>query len=317
MAVMLSRKQRIEGGLIGLLIGDTLGVPYEFHPPQELPSLEEIEFNPPIRFARSHSGTPPGTWSDDGSQTLCLLASLLECGRFDAADFARRLLQWYDEGYMAVDGRVFDIGITTGRAFRELRNGTPPLLAGSLSESANGNGSLMRVLPLALWHQGPDDELIADAQAQSRVTHGHPRSQLCCALYCLWARRLLEEHAAPYQDAVDTLQRHHDNAPPALVELEHFIRPFAAPDMPGSGYVVDCLRSARVAAECDSYEVAVKKAVLMGLDTDTTACVTGGIVGIRDGVDSIPARWRAFLRGESIYRPILDQLLVYSSEHRI
>src|SRR5213076_1772749 len=130
--------------------------------------LDEIEFNPPAHFARAHAGTPPGTWSDDGAQGLCLLASLLECGRFDAEDFGRRLLRWYDDGYLAVDNRVFDVGITTSRALGNLRSGAPALEAGPRSESSNGNGALMRALPLALWHQGTDAELAADAEAQSR-----------------------------------------------------------------------------------------------------------------------------------------------------
>jgi ADP-ribosylglycohydrolase len=306
---MPTRKERIEGGLLGLLIGDALGVPYEFHPPEDLPHAGEIAFDPPGGFARSHSGTPPGTWSDDGAQALCLLASLLHCKQLDADDFGRRLLNWYECGYMAVDDRVFDVGITTARALRALRDGTSTLEAGLTNESSNGNGSLMRVLPLALWHKGSDAELIVDAQSQSRVTHGHLRSQLCCALYCLWARRILDEHPQPYQDAVRSLQAAHASDSQALAELDHVICPFAAPETPGSGYVVDSLRSARLAAESGPFESAVKRAILMGHDTDTTACVTGGIVGIRDGVDGIPARWRVFLRGELIYRPLLDVLL--------
>src|SRR5262249_29858182 len=190
-----------------------------------------------------------------------------------------------------------------------IREGTPALRAGSRSESANGNGALMRVLPLALWHQGPDGGLIIDAQAQSRVTHGHLRSELCCALYCLWARRILEEHPLPFQDAVETLRRFYADVPHPLEELEQHIRPFAAPETRGSGYVVDCLRSARIAVEEGTYETAVKQAILMGHDTDTTGCVAGGIAGLRDGIEAIPTRWRSFLRGEDLYRPLLDELL--------
>jgi ADP-ribosylglycohydrolase len=306
--------ERIEGGLLGLLVGDALGVPYEFHMPQELPRPEEIEYDPPAGFDRAHGGTPPGTWSDDGAQALCLLASLLEVGRFDAEDFARRLLRWYDDGYMAVDDRVYDVGITTSRALGALRAGTPALEAGPRSETSNGNGSLMRVLPLALWHRGTDAELVSDAGTQSRVTHGHLRSQLCCALYCLWARRVLREHAEAYPDAVQALRSLHAGMWEALGEIDNIIRPLAPPDVPGSGYVVDCLRSARAAAESGGFEAALKRAVLMGHDTDTTACVTGGIAGLRDGVGAIPPRWRSGLRGETIYRPLLEALLARAGE---
>jgi ADP-ribosylglycohydrolase len=79
--VVISLKARIEGGLIGLLVGDALGVPYEFHRPTDLPSLEEIEFNPPRDFRRSHKEVRTGTWSDDGAQALALLASLNHSAR--------------------------------------------------------------------------------------------------------------------------------------------------------------------------------------------------------------------------------------------
>src|SRR5579859_2515561 len=117
---MSTREERIAGGLMGLLVGDALGVPYEFHAPESLPPVAQIEFEPPAGFARAHSGTPPGVWSDDGSQALCLLDSLLACGRLDVEDFGRRVLRWYDKGYLAVDGRVFDVGIQTGRALQRL-----------------------------------------------------------------------------------------------------------------------------------------------------------------------------------------------------
>ena len=99
-------RDRIAGGLLGLLVSDALGCPYEFHQPADLPPLDQIEMAPPPGFDRAHVGTPPGTWTDDGAQALCLLASLLDRGGFDPSDFGRRLLNWYAWGYMAVDGRV-------------------------------------------------------------------------------------------------------------------------------------------------------------------------------------------------------------------
>jgi ADP-ribosylglycohydrolase len=284
-------------------------VPFEFHAPEELPGSDEIEFTPPPDFRRAHGRTPPGTWSDDGAQALCLLDSLLECGRFEPEDFGRRLVRWYEDGYLAVDNRVFDVGITTSRAIQAIRAGTPALSAGPTHESANGNGALMRVLPLALWYQGDDAGLIADARAQSRVTHGHLRSELCCALYCLWARRILQEHPSPWEDALATLRAFYRGSADETQELEYHIRPEAPPFGPGSGYVVDCLRSSRVAVAAGAYEQAVKAAILMGHDTDTTACVTGGIAGLRDGVAAIPERWRGGLRGQDIYSPLLGKLL--------
>lgn len=299
---------RIAGGLWGLLVGDVLGVPYEFHPPDELPPLHELEMIPPAGFRRAHASVSPGTWSDDGAQALALLDSLLHCGRLDPDDFGRRLLDWYQRGYLAIDGDVFDIGIQTRSALHALRDGAPALEAGPRHEDANGNGSLMRALPLALWHRGSDEDLVRDAHLQSRITHGHPRAQICCALYVLWARYLLRGGEDAWSLATARLRKIYGASPDAM-ELESFIRPDAPPKGRGTGYVVDALHSARQALAADSYENVVKRAIAFGNDTDTTACIAGGIAGVRDGVGAIPERWMLGLRGREIVQPLLDRLL--------
>lgn len=214
---------------------------------------------------------------------------------------------------MAVEGEVFDIGNQTARALGRLRAGVPPLEAGPSEERDNGNGSLMRVLPLALWHRGPDAVLAADAMTQSKVTHGHARSQLCCALYCLWARRVLDAAADPWPSAVASLRGLLGETSALREELEAHVRPDDPPGGQGGGYVVDCLHSAHLAIEAGSYEQVVKAAVALGEDTDTTACVAGGIAGLRDGFAAIPDRWRSALRGRTLYEPLLARLLAQTS----
>lgn len=305
----LALRERIEGGLIGLLVGDALGVPYEFHAPARIPPAAAIEMAPPPGFSRAHPGVLPGTWSDDGAQALCLLASLLHKDGFDADDFGRRLVNWLDVGYLAVDAEVFDVGITTSRVIGRLRAGAPAADAGESGEDSNGNGSLMRVLPLVLWHQGPDADLVRVAMAQSRVTHAHPRAQLSCALYCLWARRVLQATPDPWNDALYTLLALAKNDASAMHELAHHVSPPRTVKAEGTGYVVDCLHSARHAMEQSTFEGVVRSAIALGNDTDTTACVAGGIAGLRDGIEAIPARWREALRGRDLVQPLLEPLL--------
>ena len=306
---MPTLKEKIEGGIVGLLVGDALGVPYEFHKRDQIPPLTEIEFDPPEGFRRSHGDVPAGTWSDDGAHALILLASLLHCGKLDLDDLGRRLVNWYDYGYKAVDAHVFDVGVQTAQAINRFQSGAPAHQAGLRDERANGNGSLMRVLPLALWRKGTIEQLVADAQEQSVVTHGHLRSQVCCALYCLWARYTMEEVGDPWREAVASLRNVYGENAPEREELEWSIRPDDPPEGTGSGYVVDCLRSARWATQAGSYKQVVKAAISLGNDTDTTACVAGGIAGIRDGINAIPERWRTRLRGEELYRDELQQLV--------
>jgi ADP-ribosyl-[dinitrogen reductase] hydrolase len=273
---------------------------------------------PPAGFSRSHASIAPGTWSDDGAQALALLASLLTFGRLDVEDFARRLLAWYEEGYMAVDGIVFDVGVQTGVALRALKQGVAPQASGPADVYDNGNGSLMRVLPLALWHRGEDAELLRDAFAQSAVTHGHARSKVCCALYCLWIRRLLgaataTEAAAGWGGAVAALRALIVGDDAAEEALEMHVRPDEPATGDGSGYVVDTLRSARMIFESigdspSSFERGLREAVALGHDTDTTACVLGGLLGARGGVEAIPARWLGALRGMDLVEPLLASL---------
>lgn len=301
----LGLAERLRGGLLGLLVGDALGVPYEFKPPTRIPAYELIEMVPPAGFARTYPEVPPATWSDDGAQALCLLASLLHCGRLDIDDLGRRLVNWLRNGYMAVDYEVFDVGNATHMAIQSLENGTPAESAGPADERANGNGSLMRVLPLALWHKGSDAELVSDARRQSLVTHGHIRSQLTCALYCLWARNELEEKTEAIDNAIDSLTGLLGSRERTVLKDEILDWPRAT----GTSYVVDCFNSAAFACQETGYQDVVRRAISFGNDTDTTACVAGGIAGIRVGFNAIPAAWRDGLRGQELVKPLMDGLL--------
>ncbi len=308
---MIGIKDRISGGLWGLLIGDALGVPYEFNHPEDLPPIDKIEYNPPINFIRSHQGVLPGTWSDDGAQALCLLDSLINCETLNLNDFASKLLEWYEHGLWAVDNKVFDVGNQTARALIAFKNGKSPMESGFVIPEGKGNGSLMRVLPLALWHRGTDDELIQFAHLQSVVTHGHICNQVCCALYCLWAKRLTENYSMEeaYKLAVEKLRQIYPQDSDYYSELEWTIRPDEPPVGNGGGYVVDSLRSVRMVLTADSYEMVVRNAVLLGDDTDTTAAIAGGLAGIYYGVTNIPKRWFDELRGREVVKPLLNKLL--------
>ncbi len=303
----LTKQDRIAGGLYGLLIGDALGVPYEFYEAEKLPPCDEIEMIPPAGFRKTYENVAAGTWSDDGAQALCLFQSLLDQNGFCLEDFSDRVLSWYEDGVWAVGGEVFDVGIQTAYALRGYKNGLLPEECGMLNPDGKGNGALMRVLPLVLWHSvhgSPDKEqrtkeLVEDAHRQCLITHGHVCNQVCCALYCLAAQKLMEGldvHEA-IEAGLGALRRSYRDLPEYEQELEWSIRPDQTWEGTGTGYVVDCLRSAfMIFLQASDYEDGVKRAVLLGNDTDTTACVAGGLLGIRYGVQGIPDRWMSMLR---------------------
>jgi len=311
------------GGLVGLLVADAMGVIWEFQSPESLPHRSQIEMTPPAGFYRSHDGVPTGTWSDDGSQALCLLASLLEQDTFSLTDFSSKLVQWLDHGYMAVDSEVFDVGVQTEHALSELRDGVSPHASGGRSVMDNGNGSLSRVLPLALWHSGSDAALVTDAHIQSLPTHAHARSMVACAFYCLVARGYLHKRDDPWLWAAHRLEEVYENwidqqeRKTLLTELD-VLRSFPKTDEPrGTGYVLDTIWSVRKALEEMTFEDVVRTSILFGNDTDTVSAISGGLAGIRDGVAGIPKRWLEQLRGFELVEPLIPDFLARMKSNRL
>ncbi|KWI56747.1 hypothetical protein WT72_14360 [Burkholderia pseudomultivorans] len=305
MTTLPNRTTRLRGGLLGLLIGDALGVPYEFHDAASIPPPALIDMTPPPGFSRAHAGVRPGTWSDDGAQALALLDALLRDRALNLDTFARNLLDWFHRGAFTPDGRVFDVGLQTRRAFDALAAGAAPSAAGPDGERDNGNGALMRCFPVVMIAASRDDA-IRVARKQNLVTHGHVRSQLCCALYALTAMGMLEGQSAP--DAVraaedELLARYEGTAD--ILELKIVLDGrFDAPQ--GSGYVVDSFWSAiHCLLSTGSYEDCVKRAVALGNDTDTTAAIAGSLAGVLYGESALPARWITALHGKSMVEDLL------------
>ena len=118
------QSDQIRGAMLGLLVGDALGVPYESASPAKLPPPSQIEMTPPDTWMRAHS-VEDGTWSDDAATALALADSLLDCGGLNLQDLAGKLAAWQFEGRYAVDGFVFDVGVTTAEAIGRFLGGAP------------------------------------------------------------------------------------------------------------------------------------------------------------------------------------------------
>jgi ADP-ribosyl-[dinitrogen reductase] hydrolase len=312
----LTLASRLAGGVWGHLVGDAMGVPYEFTPAAEIGAVVFGAEGGPWR-------QPPGTWSDDGSLMLALLDSLLS-SRFDTDDQGRRAVTWMVDGAYTPDGDGrFDIGNTTATALGAISRGVPAVDAGPTVEGASSNGSLMRILPLALverdGREGPldgdvvdDATLVAHAHAASRVTHGHVRCQVTCALYALVVRRLLHGDAPDeaLQTARRTLRRIYRSDAAAAVHLAAFDELEAWTGRSGRGYVFDAFWSAWDAfAGAGSYPETIVRAIRYGNDTDTTAAIAGGLAGVHWGWRRIPTPWRRAMRGRRVATPLADRLV--------
>jgi len=284
----LATDHTLAAGMFGLMAGDILGVPYQHTTSAQMPPRALIRPVAPHGFDVAHRGAPPGLWSDDTAHAFCLLQSLLAHDGLDLADLGRRLHAWLHRGLNAPRRMVTDVGSQTVTAINRLHMGWPAHLAGPREATHLGNGALMRVLPLALWHRGADDELAWLAARQSLVTHGHPLSQACCAMYCLWVRERIVQPAGAWHRAAANLRSIARRPPPAGMPVEdgallpwrvidQLIHPRNRRRLTSNGKVLETLWCARIAVEtADSALGAARIAAAFGGDTDTAAAVATG-----------------------------------------
>jgi ADP-ribosylglycohydrolase/protein-tyrosine phosphatase len=296
---------RLAGAVWGHLVGDAVGVPYEFREPE---AIGEVEFG-----ATGTHGQPPGTWSDDGALMLALLDSLLNVG-FNPEDQGTRALDWYRTGAYAPGGDLFDIGRTTADALRAIESGTPAMEAGPTGERSQSNGSLMRVLPIALWGFDHVDraELAHLAATASRVTHGHPVPRAACAVYVLIVDDLLagRNRDGALARAIAAAQATFEGDPDLAAAVDDLERWPTTHSPAGRGGALDAFWSAWAAFSGSAdYRGTIERAVRYGHDTDTTATIAGGLAGAFWGLDAIPADWRAGMREPELVVPLVDRLL--------
>ena len=257
----------------GAAIGDALGVPYEFK--------ERGTFECTDMVSGGSHGQPAGTFSDDTSMMLATCDSIRELGRIDCDDMRKRFCTWAYEGKYTPDGVMFDIGNATSRALAEGR--------GCADVRSNGNGSLMRIAPLACI-DATDDQI----RAVSAITHAHGISTESCVAYVHVLRDVLVGRSVA--EATDGVAVH-DFA---------FMPDVSIDEIKSGGYVLDTLNAALwCLRNTSSYAACVLAAVNLGRDTDTTACVAGALAGAAYGIDAIPSEWMDALRAKDIIEACL------------
>ena len=266
MRPMAYDKDKMRACVYGLAVGDALGVPYEF--------MERDTFKCTGMAMGGVHKQPAGTWSDDTSMALATLDSIRRLGHVDTEDMAHEFKEWLLAGKYTCDGTVFDVGNTCRRA---ITCGVP-----DASFEGCGNGSLMRVAPVALL----DGWEPAQAAAVSAVTHAHPVAEWSCVALC---------------SIVDLLARGGEDAICDVYERYGFIAGLPRDEVKSDGYCVHTLGAA-IWCLCNtgSYEECVLEAVNLGGDSDTTAAVAGAMAGVAYGYEAIPPKWLGQLRGKAV-----------------
>jgi ADP-ribosyl-[dinitrogen reductase] hydrolase len=281
---MAVEQDRAVGALVGLAVGDALGATLEFSRRDSRPPVTDLVGGGPF-------GLKPGEWTDDTSMALCLADSLLHCRGFDAADLLQRFCAWRRDGVNSVTGECFDIGATTARALDRFER-TGQIAWAHEDPRQAGNGSLMRLAPVAIFAAG--DAAVAEdlADVQSRTTHPAPKAHEACRLF---ARLLVEAMNGADKDAV-LAPRAWDGSPEIAAIARGDWRGKARDDIASSGYVVHTLEAALwCVAESAGFEEAVLTAANLGDDADTVAAVTGQLAGALWGLHGVRPRWVATL----------------------
>lgn len=268
----------LRDAVYGAAVGDALGVPYEF--------MSRGSFECTGMVGGGAHNQPAGTFSDDTSLILATCASLkAKSGKVDVEDMRNRFLDWYLWGEYAIDGIVYDVGLTTAMS---LSTGV-----GGGSVRDNGNGSLMRIIPLAFVDAGP-----IDVYDVSGITHDHEIAKMYCWFYVCIARHLAAGYSI--EESVMPDRRWFTNTPIDSMDRDTIM---------SGGYVVDTYEAALwCLCNTDTYADCVLEAVNLGEDTDTTACVAGALAGIVYGYDAIPAEWITALRGKDLIEDCLFKL---------
>lgn len=286
----------VKAGIFGVCVGDALGVPVEFK------RREELKRFPVTKMLEYMSwNQPKGTWSDDSSLTLCLAEELTK--GYDLEKVGQSFVKWVKYGHWTAHGRLFDIGGTTRHSIARLIKGESARFSGNIFEEDNGNGSLMRILPLAFYLKDEEniEKLYQIVKEVSSITHGHFRSVFACFVYVIFAIELIKgkDKREAYDHTRKLALEFSENQGFNSKEIQLFervlkndISAFPEDEIKSSGYVLHSLEASLWCfMNSESYSEAVLKAVNLGEDTDTTGAITGGIAGIYYGFENIPEEW--------------------------
>ena len=298
------------GAIIGHAVGDAMGFPTEFS------KREELLQNPVIEMIDSPDvGQPAGSWSDDTAMEIATIDSFIQKKCFDYKDIMDKWVKWISKSEYTPTGVTFDIGRTCLKAIKKYCNGTVPLQCGSTSINENGNGSLMRILPVALYAylKNLDDISIRKLTNEvSSLTHAHEVSRLGCYIYVQFIICLLKgytkEEAYKHIQYLDYSAYDMHSLKLYKRILDEQIEVQRLDQIKSTGYIVDTLESAMwIFMNAEHYKEAIIASTNIGGDTDTIGAIVGSMAGIYYGFESIPSNWLDKLQRKEYLMELADK----------
>lgn len=309
-------------GMMGLVVGDALGMPVQFA------NRAELKMNP-VKTMEGYGvyNMPPGTWSDDSSMALATLDSIREKCDVDYSDIMERFVKWNFNGEYTPAGKAFDQGNTCVEAICNYEIAKDYRRCGVTGEWANGNGALMRIMPACLyayekvlrkeWNLKQALECVHQVSA---LTHNHLRSKMACGFYYFMVKNIIEGCEGlleRLQNGVDDAMDYYHEDIFNYTELAHYTRLFQLDEfakehedtIKSSGYVVDSLEAAIwCLITTDTMDACLLKVVNLGGDTDTIGAIAGGLAGLFYGYDSVPKEWRELIIKEKEIIALCDAM---------
>ena len=293
-----SVRDRAIGALLGLAVGDAVGTTLEFKARDSYPQLTDMIGGGPFRLKA-------GEWTDDTAMALALADPLHGKNDLDEADLMRRFVQWREEGTYSCTGDCFDIGVTTQAALSRWRRTGDPI-AGSTAPDSAGNGSLMRLSPVAIRFFRDRPRLRDVAARQSRTTHAAPEAVDACVAFAEILADAIE--GRPRTEVMRSRDGNYTGAVAGIVSGSW--RGLGRKDVKASGYVAHSLEASLWSVgRTGSYPEAVLLAANLGDDADTTAAIAGQLAGAVYGALGIPERWLALVAWQARIRGMADGLL--------
>ena len=297
----MNKLYKIKDGIIGFAIGDALGVTVEFK------AREELKNNPIIDMIDGGVHKQPiGSFSDDTSMTLATMDSIIEKSIIDTEDIAKKFVDWYRSGKYTATNKLFDIGDTTRQALAKFELKIDKAVnCGGIGEYDNGNGSLMRILPTVYYiyykQSLKDDQIYKVISDISSITHKHEISILGCYIYSRYCMFILD--GKDKIEAYNEIKKLNYNmfSDYSLSKYNRILKgdisALLENDIFSDGYVVHTLEAVLwLFLNSDNYNNTILKAVNLGDDTDTVSAITGSLLGIYYGIDSINDKWKKSIK---------------------
>lgn len=309
---------KIKSSLWGFVVGDALGVPYEFY------TRQKMKLNPAKTMTGGGSwGQLVGTWSDDTSMVLATLDCLSV--RYDLTLLGSNFCQWYYLNEYTPHGEVFDCGIQTKagikriNSFIKLNQRVTPMPP-ETDDKKNGNGSLMRILPFAFYLiDHPIEYRFKVINEVSSLTHSHIRSVISCFIYSELVSELLtnDNRFSAIQEMQSKVFGFLENRIPTneLVLFDRILKSdiinLKEKDIKSGTYVLETLEAVIWCfLRGENFRESLLTAVNLGGDTDTVAALVGGLAGINFGLENIPRDWVEVLKNKKAILEFIDRFLI-------